>query len=220
MTSDPSSPPPVGGAGSFVNVVATVLALAVGVLAGLVACRGRRPTPAPVLAWPLLVPALVLAVVGRHGVLAAEVAALALLVAVAVAGARRPGVALAGLGLAANLVVTVADGGMPVAGGAAVAAGTVRADLVAGGDYGPLHHLQGTHDILTALDDRIALAPLHLVASIGDLLFWIGLAAATAAIVAAPRVRCGVSSGAGPRWRPRRWPARRCGGRGRAAGSG
>lgn len=140
-----------------------LLALLAGALAGWVA--GRRPAAAtPLALGRTLVPAAVVALLvgerwlgGGPGE-AVMAGGYALLIAFAVRNGRRPGLALVALGLLANAVVVVADGGMPVNG---------QAPGVAAGAH---HHGLSTRDHLAGLADTIRLAPLGETVSPGDLL--------------------------------------------------
>lgn len=169
-----------------------VLALAAGALAGWLS--GRRPgfragswrAPALVPAGAALLLAGARFVGGGPGV-GCMAAGYSLLTAFAVANARHPGLALVGVGLVANLVVIVANGGMPVRG--------VPPGLGTGGH----HHGLSSRDRLTALSDTVALSALHETVSPGDVVVALGGAVAVFFWLApAP------STGTGPARRRRR----------------
>lgn len=149
-----------------------VIAVAVGVGAALAA--GRRP-PQAVLSGAgrtdvaLLVAGLAAAACSRLPVGGAApdlaVAGYALLALLAVRLRRRPGMVLVAAGLASNLVVILADSGMPVA--------TMDPAAVSG-----LHHGLTRADRLAGLADVITVPVLGLTASPGDLVVGIGAALA------------------------------------------
>lgn len=148
-----------------------LLAVAAGALAGWLS--GRRPGfRAGSWRAPALVPAgavLLLAgarFVGGGSAVGCMAAGYALLAAFAVANARHPGLALVAVGLVANLVVTVANGGMPVRG--------VPPGLGTGGR----HHGLSSRDRLSALSDTVRLSPINETVSPGDVVVALGGAVA------------------------------------------
>src|SRR5439155_21685311 len=110
-----------------------------------------------------------------------------------VANARLPGFALISVGFALNVLVISLNGGMPVSRHALLEAygplyGTVVTDLQASG--GAKHHLERPDDVLMPLTDVIALgAPVHLVMSVGDVLFFLGVTWVIAAATRGPTGR-------------------------------
>ncbi len=87
-----------------------------------------------------------------------------------------PGMAVVGLGLLLNLVVTANNGGMPYRASAVVSAGAVSsksADLVP--KDGVMQHAERPSDQLMALADVIPLRPLREVVSVGDVLVALGM---------------------------------------------
>lgn len=88
---------------------------------------------------------------------------------------RLPGMALVAVGLAANALVVVANGAMPVSAAAAERAGVLAPALV--GDADPRHATEGPGTRLALLDDRVAvpLPVLPDVLSAGDCLVAAGL---------------------------------------------
>jgi Family of unknown function (DUF5317) len=118
------------------------------------------------------------------GLLAASYAVLLVFVAVNI---RLPGFPVVAAGFALNLLVISLNGGMPVSDSALRSAygsgyAEMRRDLVEHG--GAKHHLAGPDVVLRPLTDVIPVGrPVHLVLSVGDLLFYVGvvwlLAAAT-----------------------------------------
>lgn len=156
-------------------MVLAVIALLAGAAVGYL--RGRRVKwPSAGRSWDWRLPGLVpaggiLVVVGDRwiggavgvGILAAGYCGL---IAFAVANRRRHGLALVAVGLLANLVVLLADGGMPV-----------RAEPP-GVQIGSHHHGLSADDHLAGLADTIRVAPLGETVSPGDLLTAAGGAAA------------------------------------------
>lgn len=106
---------------------------------------------------------------------------------------RLPGFALISVGFALNVLVISLNGGMPVSRQALADAygsssGTVVTELQS--DGGAKHHLERPDDVLLPLTDVIALgAPVHLVMSIGDVLFFLGVTWVIAAATRGPHGR-------------------------------
>lgn len=100
-----------------------------------------------------------------------------LLVTFAIANLRVPGMPLLLIGIAANFLVIVANGGMPVSESALIDSGygnDVGAMLQEGLDK---HHLMGEDDVLTFLADVIGIPnPIGQAISIGDVFVYLGLA--------------------------------------------
>jgi hypothetical protein len=105
-----------------------------------------------------------------------------LIVAFAIANVRVPGMPLILIGVAANCLVIVANGGMPVSESALIDSGH-------GNDVGQLeqegldkHHLMDDDDVLTFLADVIGIPnPIGQAISIGDVFVYLGLAWLTVA---------------------------------------
>jgi hypothetical protein len=129
--------------------------------------------------WELLIPGVAAPVAADH-LLAGRVGQAVLVGGYALLGlflwANRllVGVGIVAVGLAANAAVVVADGGMPVRSSAVVAAGLAGPDGPAAPPAGSRHHLEGSGDDLVALDDHLALRPLHRVVSYGDVIMTVG----------------------------------------------
>ncbi|HXF35611.1 MAG TPA: DUF5317 domain-containing protein [Actinomycetota bacterium] len=110
------------------------------------------------------------------GVLLASFAAL---IAFAVANLRAAGFWLILVGLACNLVVIAANGGMPVTREALVASGQLGTLQALRREGGAKHHLAGEGDVLLFLADVIPIGPpIRQVVSIGDVFvhagaFWL-----------------------------------------------
>ena len=162
------------------------IAIAAGAIAAL-AAGGWRGGARPPLRWVplLLVSAGTLVVVEAGGVPSgAGLAALVVADAAVLAFSAR-NVALAGMpavlaGVALNVVVTLANGGMPVEGDALVRAGVAEPSDLRAIDLGPGRHLEAAEDdVLGVLDDRIPLPPLREVLSVGDVVLAAGLAVVT-----------------------------------------
>jgi hypothetical protein len=143
------------------------------------------------LRWWLLAPiglALQLVPVTDGAATAALIASYALLLTFTAANVRVPGVPLILVGLALNLAVIAPNGGMPVSQDALVRSGqgSTLADLRAGG--GVKHHLERADDVLTPLSDVIAIgSPVDQVASVGDVLVYVGLVWLIAAVMRGAR---------------------------------
>lgn len=99
-----------------------------------------------------------------------------LIVAFAITNVRVPGIPLILIGVAANFLVIVANGGMPVSESALIDSGH-------GNDIGQLqqggldkHHLMDDDDVLTFLADVIGIpSPIGQAISIGDVFVYLGL---------------------------------------------
>lgn len=98
------------------------------------------------------------------------------LICFALANLRLVGMPVVLVGLALNMAVIAANGGMPVRAGAVVKAGLVVPDEVPSIDLGPKRHLEGEDDVLTILGDVLPVAPLREVVSFGDLILAAGVA--------------------------------------------
>lgn len=131
---------------------------------------GRRPPPARTVRPPWTALALgasgVACLLAGSGAFGPVVAGYALLLSAAGLEWKRAGMILVAAGLAANLAVIAADGGMPVKG------------LAAGAATGPLHHGLRAGDRLTGLADVIHVPFLSQVASPGDVVLALGAAVA------------------------------------------
>lgn len=99
-----------------------------------------------------------------------------LLVAFALANVRLPGMALVLLGLLANFVVIVANGGMPVSEAALRDSGQAELIPHLRSDGADKHHLMNDDDVLTFLADVIGVPePVGQAVSVGDLFQYGGL---------------------------------------------
>jgi hypothetical protein len=85
---------------------------------------------------------------------------------------RLPGMALAGIGLALNLVVIAANGAMPVAPRAAASIGLTISE----GQAGLKHEVMDADTSFPWLGDAIPVSPLRTVLSLGDVVLALGLA--------------------------------------------
>ena len=112
------------------------------------------------------------------------------LLAFVVVNVRLPGFAMISVGFVLNVLVISLNGGMPVSRQALADAygpssGTVVTELRS--DGGAKHHLERPDDVLLPLTDVIALgAPVHLVMSVGDVLFFLGVTWVIAAATRGP----------------------------------
>jgi hypothetical protein len=137
--------------------------------------RGRR-TALACLAVQALVGAAVVRALGMPRTLGAVVliGALAALVAVARANGQLPGVPLLALGVLLNLLVTVANLGVPVA-AATLQRAAVPTERPLPQRPDAKHVLQGPGARLVLLSDRLAVRPLRTVTSAGEVAEFAGL---------------------------------------------
>ena len=137
--------------------------------------RGRR-TALACLAVQALVGAAVVRALGMPRTLGAVVliGALAALVAVARANGQLPGVPLLALGVLLNLLVTVANLGVPVA-AATLQRAAVPTERPLPRRPDAKHVLQGPGARLVLLSDRLAVRPLRTVTSAGEVAEFAGL---------------------------------------------
>lgn len=175
----------------------TILALVVGLGLGLAAGGrlgrlGRRPVRRPALLVAGIAAQLLAALLGGRPALALLLCAYGLLLAFALANLSLTGMGLVVLGLGLNALVIAADGGMPVTGAAAVAAGVATQAQVhrlahPGPDLRPVssgrHHLARSSDHLLVLSDALPLRPLGEVVSFGDLVLAVGVIDVAARLV-------------------------------------
>ncbi|HXF72143.1 MAG TPA: DUF5317 domain-containing protein [Actinomycetota bacterium] len=198
----------------FLIAVAIVVAVAAGGLAG-----GRLAGLAEIRPrwWGLAFAGLAMQsapvpeLPGRAGDLTAAglvVGSYALLLAFAFLNARLAGAPLLVVGLAINLAVIAANGGMPVSEEALLASGQPQAVAVLRAHPDAKHHLMTQADLLAPLADVIPVPPpIAAVVSAGDLAIYAGAAwfvvsamRATAAAAPAPARRRGYHG----KHRPRR----------------
>ena len=159
--------------------------LVVAVLGGLAVGRLRSPMGARGVR--LHVRRLPLLAVGAFGsalsqLLDGDLATLALgaslvtLLAFVAANMHITGVFVIGCGLLLNLVAVVLNNGMPVRGGALVAAGVVDEGELAGTTFGGSRHLESSSDRLAMLGDVLPIPLSREVLSFGDLIVVAGAA--------------------------------------------
>ena len=119
---------------------------------------------------------------GRHLAPLLLLSSYTLLLVFAWLNRRLPAMLIVMAGLAMNVLVIAADGGMPVSAAAMEAAGTSPGGLA---DDGPSkHHLMGPGDVLTPFADVIGIPePVGAVLSVGDLLVYVGLAALVVSVM-------------------------------------
>jgi hypothetical protein len=172
-----------------------LLVIVVGLLAGRVLGGSLDRLPRAAVRWPWVAAvglALQLLPVPGRWALWLLYGSLLLLLGFSAANLRRSGFALILAGLALNLTVIAANGGMPVDERAIVASGQqdTLAGLVRDGD-GVKHRLAGPHTRLLPLGDVIAVAPpVGQVISVGDVVVDLGIIwFLVAAMRAAPRRR-------------------------------
>lgn len=161
------------------GTVGDVVLLVVAVLGGLAAGRLWRPIGARGVR--LHVRRLALLAVGAFGTAAAQLldgdaatlalaGSLAVLLAFVAANAHITGVLVIGCGLVLNLAAVVLNNGMPVRGGALVAADVVERSELATTSFGGARHLETSSDRLAVLGDVLPIRLAREVLSFGDLM--------------------------------------------------
>jgi len=129
--------------------------------------------------WPVLVLGVAVQSVAAFMSVGAVVLILAsyvLLVLFAGTNLQHPGMGIVFIGIALNVAVIAANGGMPVRADAIVAAGIVERDEIATLDFGNKRHLEGPDDRLTLLGDIVPVPGAEEVLSFGDLAMSVGVA--------------------------------------------
>lgn len=174
---------------SFPTMIVVFVVVAVGILAGFIA-RGslRNFERVHVHWWGAALIGVALQVVpfgrwfGEDVAVAALVASYVALIAFVWVNRRLPAAPLMLVGLALNLLVIGANGGMPVSESALRVAGA-DGDLSAVVDDGK-HHLMASSDVLTPLADVIGLPPpLATILSIGDVFLYGGIVVFTVLVM-------------------------------------
>ncbi|MGH9180730.1 MAG: DUF5317 family protein [Acidimicrobiales bacterium] len=169
-----------------------LLATGIGAVVGLLATRRpRHSADRGVGCWPLLLGGLAVQVAASRmdndvGAYRLLVASYALLVAFALVNLSTAGMWLVGLGVALNLVVIVANGGMPVRSAALEDAGLAPPGPVVTLEFTGKRHFEGADDRLRALADIVPVRPLREVVSFGDLIMATGVAAVLARLLRRP----------------------------------
>ena len=129
----------------------------------------------------------------------------ALLIAFVLRNARLAGAPLLAVGLAMNLAVIAANGGMPVSEESLLASGQPQAVAVLRARPDAKHHLMTPQDVLTPLADVIAVPPpLAVVVSVGDLVMYAGLAWSVVSAMRAPTAAAPAPARGAPRGPVRR----------------
>lgn len=169
----------------------TVVAIGTGVLLGyLRGGRLRRLADANLRGAPLLVAGVVLQAVAEpvRGALGLTLVTLsyAALIGMAAMNWRVMGIAVAGVGLALNALVIIANAGMPVRASAIASAGIASRAEARELDIGGKRRLEREGDVLLLLADVIPVPPLRAVLSFGDLVLAMGLAHAVASLMRRP----------------------------------
>lgn len=167
------------------GTVEDVVLLVVAVLGGLAAGRLRSPMGArcvrlhlrrlPVLAVGAFGTALSQLLDGDLATLALG-ASLATLLGFVALNMHVTGVFVIGCGLLLNLVAVVLNNGMPVRGGALVAAAVVDEEELEGTTFGGARHLETSGDRLAVLGDVLPIPLTREVLSFGDLIVVAGAA--------------------------------------------
>ncbi len=102
--------------------------------------------------------------------------ALAVLLAFVACNAHLTGLVVIGVGLLLNLVAVVVNNGMPVRGGALLAAGVLERDDLAAAELAGPRHLESSRDRLGVLGDVLPVRATREVLSFGDLIILVGTA--------------------------------------------
>lgn len=102
---------------------------------------------------------------------------LALLCAFAIVNRHLVGMGVLAVGLALNMGVVLANGGMPVRASALVRAGTVEARGLADADLGSGRRFEQRDDLVPVLGDAIPVRPFRAAMSFGDLIVLMGVGA-------------------------------------------
>lgn len=170
----------------------TLLAVAAGASAGLLARgRARRTKAPPLRMWVLLVGGLALQVASASldddRVVPVLVAGYVLLLAFAAVNLRTVGMWMVGTGIALNTAAIAVNDGMPVRPRALVAAGLAEPGRVDELRLGAKHHLERPSEPAPVLGDIIPLRPLGEVVSFGDVIMAVGTANVVARLLAPPR---------------------------------
>jgi hypothetical protein len=168
----------MGTVGGVVLLVVAVLGgLAAGQLRAPLGARGVRPhlRRLPLLALGAFGTAFAQVIDGDPATLAFA-ASLTVLLAFAAANAQVTGILVIGCGLLLNLVAVVLNNGMPVRGGALVAAGVLEEDELATTSFGGPRHLETPSDRLAVLGDVLPIPLAREVLSFGDLIVVAGAA--------------------------------------------
>jgi len=156
------------------------VAIVAGVLIGLL--RGGRFDnlgEASFRLWPLLILGVVVqgaASFTAEGAVALILLSYGLLLLFTLVNLQHAGMGVVFVGIAMNLVVIGANGGMPVRADAIVAAGIVEHEQVPSLDFGAKRHLETPDDRLTFLGDIIPVPVAEEVLSFGDLAMSVGVA--------------------------------------------
>lgn len=160
-----------------VLVVAVLGGLAAGLLRPPLGARGvrLRVHRLPLLAAGAAGTALAQSIDGDGASLAMGLA-LAVLLAFVAGNLHVTGVAVIGVGLLLNLVAVVLNNGMPVRGGALVAAHVVQTEELASTAFDGPRHLESSSDRLAVLGDVLPLPVTREVLSFGDLIVLVGVA--------------------------------------------
>ena len=173
------------------------VAIVAGVLIGLL--RGGRFEnlgEATFRLWPLLILGVVVqaaAAFTAEGAVALILASYALLLLFTALNLQHAGMGVVFVGIALNVLVIGANGGMPVRADAIVAAGIVEHDEIDTLDFGAKRHLETPDDRLMVLGDIIPVPVAEEVLSFGDLAMAVGVATVLAGLLRKRR---------GPAFRP------------------
>lgn len=163
------------------------VAIVAGVLIGLL--RGGRFEnlgEATFRLWPLLILGVVvqgIAAFSTEGAVALILGSYALLLLFTALNLQHAGMGVVFVGIALNVLVIGANGGMPVRAEAIVAAGIVDHDEVDSLTFGAKRHLETPDDRLTLLGDTIPVPVAQEVLSFGDLAMSVGVATVLAGLL-------------------------------------
>jgi hypothetical protein len=156
------------------------VAVVAGILIGL-ARRGRFENlgEASFRLWPLLVLGVLVqsaAAFTAEGAVALILVSYVLLLLFTGLNLQHAGMGVVFIGIALNVLVIGANGGMPVRDDAIVAAGIVPREEIGGLDFGSKRHRETEEDDLTILGDIIPVPVAEEVLSFGDLAMSVGVA--------------------------------------------
>ena len=160
--------------------VAIVAGVVIGLLRG---GRFERLADASFRVWPLLILGVVVqgaASFTAEGAVALILVSYALLLLFTALNLQHAGMGVVFVGIAMNVAVIGANGGMPVRDDAIVAAGIVDHERIPELEFGSKRHLETEDDRLTILGDIIPVPVAEEVLSFGDLVMSVGVAAVLA----------------------------------------
>lgn len=154
--------------------------------------------------WPLLILGVVVqgaAAFTSEGAVPLILTSYGILLLFCAANLQHAGMGVVFVGIAMNLAVIAANGGMPVRAEAIVAAGIVEFEEIPQLEFGSKRHLETPDDRLTVLGDIIPVPVAEEVLSFGDLAMAVGVADVLVHLLRRRRPtasEAGAASGSGP----------------------